>query len=434
MRVWTDHIQSHAVWQQLETLGPLVDQALSREDVSLPASSGLIRIKTVVAFTGNRLSTADSTLIPPSLLDGLASSFQNATAEVQNFVTNGNDAHIVNANSHVDNALVNVAQIVVPLTSNDLTGLREVADAYRTQLESNLQTAKGALATFQAELSGLKERLTTLAADISAEKQQLSSLASEHQSQFSTAQETRSKDYLEAQTSRQDKFATLIADYAQKLTDQTAEFGRQRDALALLHKEDLASLSASYREKAVKLLEEIQAHRGQVEKLVGVIGNLGVTSGYQKAANEARFTARIWQIMAVVALGAIILVAYKAFLPLVQGAFTWEGFAGRVFVSLTVGVLAAYAISQADKYQQVERKSRKFALELEALGPFVTSLPIEKQEEFRIRVGDRSFGTSDDLIDSDSARSPKSVFDVALKSKELRAFVVEIIKATRGAT
>ena len=136
--------------------------------------------------------------------------------------------------------------------------------------------------------------------------------------------------------------------------------------------------------------------------------------------------------LAVISLGAIIVVAYKAFLPLVQDAFTWESFAGRVFVSLTVGVLAAYAISQADKYQQVERRSRKLALELEALGPFLASLPTDKQEEFRLRVGDRSFGTSDDLIDRHSADSPKSVFDVAYKSKGLTALIVEVIKATKG--
>jgi hypothetical protein len=250
--------------------------------------------------------------------------------------------------------------------------------------------------------------------------------------QFSGAQETRSKDYLDAQTTRQDKFAALIADYTQRLTDQNAEFGRQREHLVQDQKDELAALTADYKDAAAKQLAEIHEHREQVEKLVGVIGNLGVTSGYQKAANEARITARVWQGIAVASLVAIIVVAFKAFLPLVQGAFTWESFAGRVFVSLTVGVLAAYAISQADKYQQVERRSRKLALELEAIGPFLASLPVEKQEEFRLKVGDRSFGTSSDLIDGQSGDSPKSVFDVAFKSKELSSFVANIIKAARS--
>lgn len=434
MSTWTERVRSHAVWQQLETLGPAVDQGLGREDVTPTALAGLNRIKTVVAFTGKRLSTTDSVLIRPGPLDDLASSLQAATTEVQHFVANGNEGHITNANTNVDSAIAHLAQIIVPVSSQEMAGLREAADAYRTALESNLRKAQDALATYQTDLAGLQEKLTTLTSEVSTERQRLSSLASEHQSQFSGAQETRSKDYLEAQTTRQDKFAALIADYTQKLADQTTDFGRQRDLLVQAQKDEVASLTAAYRDGAAKVLGEIQEHRTQVEKLVGVIGNLGVTSGYQKTANEARVTARVWQVIAVASLGAIIFVAYKAFLPLVQGAFTWEGFAGRVFVTLTVGVLAAYAISQADKYQQVERRSRKLALELEALGPFLASLPSDKQIEFRLRVGDRSFGTSDDLIDRHSADSPKSVLDVAYKSKGLTALIVEVIKATKGTT
>lgn len=432
MSTWTDRVRSHAVWQQLETLGPAVDQGLAREGVTPTASAGLSRIKTVVAFTGKRLSAADSVLIPVGPLDSLASSLQAATTEVQAFVANGNEGHIANANTNVDTALAHLAQIVVPASSKETAGLREAADAYRTALEGNLTRAQEALAAYLTDLSNLQERLTALRSEVSTERQQLSSLASEHQSQFSVAQEARSKDYLEAQASRQDRFATLIADYTQKLGDQTTEFGRQRDLLVQAQKEDLAALTATYKEAAATQLADIEQHREQIEKLVGVIGNLGVTSGYQKAAIEARVTARVWQGIALVSLSGIIFVAYKAFLPLVQGAFTWESFAGRVFVSLTVGVLAAYAISQADKYQQVERRSRKLALELEAIGPFLASLPPEKQEEFRIRVGDRTFGTSSDLIDTQSGDSPKSVFDVAFKSKELNALIVNIIKAMRN--
>lgn len=432
MSIWADRVKTHSVWQQLKAIGPVIDQALSRDEVSASVVSSLNRIRTVAAFVDKRLSAADSLLIQPSSLDSLASALQSTISEVQNFIANGNEGHLVNANTNVDGVLTHLAQIVIPVSSKDLLGLKEAADAYRAALESNLGEARDAFVSYNTDLTALQEKLVALTSEVSTERQRLSSLASEHQLQFSGAQETRSKDYIEAQASRQDKFSGLISDYAQKLVDQTADFGRQRDLLTQSQRDDLATLTTTYRERATILLNEIQEQRTQVEKLVGVIGNLGVTSGYQKSANEAKVTARVWQGVAVVSLGAVIFVAYKAFLPLVQGAFTWEGFAGRVFVSLTVGVLAAYAISQADKYQQVERRSRKLALELEALGPFMASLPTDKQEEFRLRVGDRSFGTSDDLIDGRSTDSPKSVFDVALKSKDLRDFVVELVKAAKG--
>lgn len=77
----------------------------------------------------------------------------------------------------------------------------------------------------------------------------------------------------------------------------------------------------------------------------------------------------------VVALVGLITIAIVAFLPAIGGAFSWGSFAGRVFISLTFGVLAAYAASQAGKYQKVERQNRRLALELEAIGPYYCSSP-----------------------------------------------------------
>lgn len=76
MSTWTDRVRAHPVWQQLETLGPAADQGLDREDLTPTAQAGLGRIKTVVGFTGKRLSAADSLLIQPAALDNLASSLQ----------------------------------------------------------------------------------------------------------------------------------------------------------------------------------------------------------------------------------------------------------------------------------------------------------------------------------------------------------------------
>ena len=432
MSNWTDRIKSHSIWQQLETLGPATDQALSREGVIPNTFEGLNRIKAVVAFTGKRLSAADSMLILPSILDNLSNSIQVTTAEVQQYVANGNDGHIINANTHIDNALSYLAQIIVPSSTKELAGIREGTDAFRLALESNLVKAHGVLTTFQSDLASLQERLTALTSEVTAERQRLSSLASEHQSQFSNSQELRNTENLAALTARQEKFAALMLDYTQKLNEQSADFTHQQKQIEQSQKDDLTAMSSAYKDQAKQILEETQQHLKQVEKLVGVIGNLGVTSGYQQTANEARTTARVWQGIAVASLVGIIIFACLAFLPVIKGAFSWSSFAGRVFVSISVGVLAAYAITQADRYQQVERRSRKLALELEALGPFVASLAADKQDEFRYKVGERSFGTSADLIDGHSVDSPKSVVDVAMKSKDLISLLEGVIKAVRG--
>lgn len=432
MSTWTERIRTHAIWQQLEILGPLLDRAMARENLEPDVFEGLNRLKKFLSFLGKRLATVDSELIHPAPLDNINSNVVSIISYLESYLSDSNAAHISGANALADGALGHLSQVNSPLASDDLVGLRESADAYRTAVEVQLRSLQSPFKEMLSELAGLKTKLTELSSDMSAEKQRMSALASDHQAQFSTAQEKRSTDYLEAQKVRQEKFGALVDEYTQKLKDLEEGFGQQGDVLLQAHKAELTGLSAGYKEKSEAILKTIDDQRKQVEKLVGVIGNLGVTSGYQTTAKLARNTARFWQAVAVIALSGVIMVAYKAFLPLMQGTFTWEGFAGRVFLSLTVGVLAAYAISQADKYQQVERRSSKLALELEAIGPFLATMPIEKQEEFRLRMAERTFGTSEDLLEKQFKDSPKSVIDVALKAKDFKDIIVDIIKAGRG--
>lgn len=490
MSQWTDRIRSHTVWQQMKTLGPALDQALTREGIDPSSIDGLERIRAILTFTGKRLAGADPQMMQPGPLDGIAGALQNTLSEIEAFVTDGDVSRVASANSHADTILGQLPAINYPFVADDWMALRDAGVSYREALEQNLlqvneslskirsdsgqleqrvaelanvtdsertkltslatefqsqfsttqetrnrefaQEVEGALSQIRSDSASVQQRLSELATEISTERARLTSLASEFQSQFSTAQETRSREFAEVQSSRQEKFGILIAEYNQRLSDQNAEFSKQRDAAFQHYEENVAALNHKYGESATAILDQIEQHKKEVEKLVGVIGNLGVTSGYLKTANHARTMTWVWQGITVAAMGSLIFFAYKAFLPLVQGAFTWEGFAGRVFVSLTVGVLAAYAAAQADKYLEVERRNRKLALELEAIGPYLAPLPVEKQEQFRLQIGDRSFGRDETGLGSRAEKSPASVVDVLMKSKEFRQFIAEIVKAARG--
>lgn len=431
MGVWTDRIKNHPLWQQLSLLGPAIDQAFVREGIETSTLEGLHRLKSVLTFIGRRLAGMDHNLLIPGPMDNMNSVIQSATSEVQSFVANGSAGHITNANSHADNALAYLASLHVPVVTEDFVALRESADAYRSAIEQNMRSLESVGSHVKNELEDLRNRLTDFAREVSGEKDRLSSLTSEHQSQFSSSQESRNREYAEAQSSRQEKFSQMLLDYNKALGEQNTEFGRQRESLLQQREKDLGMLTEEYKNYAKGLLDEIESHKSQVEKLVGVIGNLGVTSGYQKTARGAKWNALIWQIVALASLSCMGWLAFSEVLPLLTTTFTWEGLATRVVIFAPLGLIAAYAISQADKYQQVERRSGRLALELEAIGPFIASLPMEKQQEFRLKIGDRSFGTTADFIDRRSAKSPASLIDVLLKSKELKEYIMEIAKSVK---
>jgi hypothetical protein len=463
MGQWEDRILSHGVWQSMETLGPAIDKALAREDIEPSTLENLERVRTVLAFAGKRLAGANPQLIDPRALDTIDNSLKTALSEILAFVDNGNVTLIANANSQADAILANLPAINYPFVADDWKVLSDAGKEYRKNLEqylkrvnetrsktlsdleelrktaSDLQSqfskeqesrnqeftkrVDSALAQIQADSSSVQQKLAELSTEIGNERTRLTSLTSEFQGQFSTAQETRSKEYADAQTSRQDKFGNLIADYTQRLAEQNTAFSKQRDEAFQKYKDDVAELVSQYEESAKKTLDSIEGHKKQVEKLVGVIGNLGVTSGYLTTANYARKMTGIWQVATVAGLIVFIIFAFFAFLPsLTPGVFHWESFAGRVVLSLAVGVFAAYARSQGDKYFEIERRNRKLALELEAIGPYIASLPQEKQEEFRLKIGELSFGRNEELFD----KSPATLVDV-VGSEDFRKLVNEIV-------
>ncbi len=431
MSEWVERIRGHAVWQAMDSLGGAIDGAAKREGVEAAALDSVERIRAVLALVGKRLAGADPALLSVPPLDGLSASFQNSCAEVTAYVADGDAAHLANANAQVDAALVHLPAITYPFATDDWNALRDAGVAYRESAEKQLAAVQKAASAIRAALDGERQRLVDLAQGVAVEQAKVTNLVAEFQSQFSTAQESRSSAFAEAQGGRQDKFAELIATYGQRLTDQDALFAKDREAAVRAYEARLAELNEQFGQRASDSLARIREHEGQVEKLVGVIGNLGVTSGYQKTAKSARRAMWVWQTIAVASMVALVLIAFFAFLPSVAAGFRWEGFAGRVFVALTVGVLAGYAAAQADRQAGIERRSTKLALELEAVGPYLAPLPAEKQEEFRLQLAARSFGQTDEQISRDD-RSPATVIDVLLKSKEFRDFVTDIVKAARG--
>jgi len=430
MAQWSERYKSHQVWQLLQNLGPAIDNSFNREGIDTETLDSLARLKSILSFVGRRLAGADPYLFQSGTFDSLGSALQAVTQEVQNFIANGNVAHIANANTHGDSVLTYLAQINILLTTEDFMAAKEAAESYRTGLENALKVVTGKTSQLSTDLDALRTRFTELGTELTAERTRLATITSDFQTQFSAAQELRSNTYANDQKERQDRFTTLFTEYTQKLGEQNAEFTKQREEIARLHQLELADLKKQFVDEATKQHNEILQRKAEVEKLVGVIGNLGVTSGYLKTANEAKVTVRIWQIVTVGAMLGLIAIAYEAFLPAVKAEFTWPGFAGRVFVALTVGALAAYAGTQADKYQKVERYNRRLALELEAIGPYIAPLSEEMQADFRIKVGERSFGQGEGAHSDLDAKSPTTVADIIADPK-LRSFITDIIKAVK---
>ena len=292
MTQWADRLANHPLFNHLQNLGPAIDDALKRENLDPQAAESLARLKSVLTFTGRRLSGADPFILQFSAVDNLGSQFQSIINEVQQFTANGNIGHLTNANTNADATLAYLAQLNVPQTTEDFQAAREAADSYRKGLDSVLSEVRNLSKQVGTDLDALKIRANELGTVIDTEKTRLGTVSAEAQAKFLADQEARVKEFAAAQKEQQDRNAALLAEFKQKLADHDSAFTKQREDIASTHQSELEALKDEFVATAAKLRDEINRRKEEVEKLVGVIGNLGVTSGYLKTANGARST--VW--------------------------------------------------------------------------------------------------------------------------------------------
>lgn len=469
MNEWDQRIREHRVWEAMRLLGPAINDALNVEGLESEALLGLERLRAILTFCGKRLAAAEPMITAVQPLEEIAIGLTEARDQLIPFISDKNIARINSANAYGDRALLAINQVPGAYSPEELGALVSIATEYRGVVERTLASTQTSLAETNKSFNSLQSKLAEIAADILVEQQKLAQIVSDQQGQFSAAQEARGKEFTETlrtaqqdltklvtdyqgqfssgQDTRSKEFAlalatqqsgynAVISDYGKKLADQDAEFTKQRIEFVQASKEDLVKLISEYEEKAKEVLERVQENQRDVEKVVGVIGNLGVTSGYLRTANQAKYGMWAWQTLTVLALITLSGLAYKT-LGLLEdsnGHFNWGGFAGRVLLLASLGVIAAYSGSQADKLFVDEKKNRRLALELEAIGPYLAPLPIDEQNKFRIQVGDRSFGQDHDADLRVHRKSPVSIVDL-VKSKEGKEFldlVVEVAKKVNG--
>jgi hypothetical protein len=468
MNQWDQRIREHRVWNEMGALGPAIDLAFGVEGIEPETTAGLNRLRAILAFSGKRLAAAEPLITIPAPLEEIATSLVGAREELERFASDRDPGHVQTANSVADRALAAVNQVPVAYSSEELGALVAVATEYRALVDENLAQTRKASQGINTEADALRVRLNELAANLQTEQQklaqivtdyqgqfssaqekrsqeytdallkgqqELTKLVAEYQAQFSTGQDARSKEFADAQGTRQAKFSEIISEYSKRLSDQDSESSIKRNELVRTFEANLAALNSDYEVKAQEILDRIKEREEHVEKLVGVIGNLGVTSGYLRTANRSQLVMWIWQTATISALITLSFLAYRTLSLLEDGAgrFNWGGFAARVLLLASLGVIAAYSGSQADKLFVEEKRNRKLALELEAIGPYLAPLPIEEQNKFRTLIGDRSFGRDFEDAGKAHSKSPVSVLDI-LKSKEGKEvldLLVEVVKKAK---
>lgn len=425
MTAWTKLVGDSGILDRLGELGPAIDESRARDDNALEDVEGLERIRAVLTFVGKRLDGADSNLLSASALGSLAGALGQVTQYVKLFATDGQQTHLANANATVDSVVGLFAQLLLPTKTNDLRGLREASDSYRDAMAERLRGFEASIEKASQDAAGLRLLLDGVSKDFDSAKTALgddlaefraevaaaqTDLSASHDaakvlfdsgaetavtrwaSAFETAETARKATFDAAVSEAEEAFAKTRTSYDDELKATSEAFAAQLKAGTDSQDAALAALRARYVEQASSVVGKIQTHLKEVQDLVGVIGDHGVTSGFKKAADGAKCSVLFWQGVTLVSM--VLLIGFTGFtaINLEGSAWNWIDVARRLLFAATVGALATYAASQTSRYQTAERKNRKLELELRALGPFLEPVAPEERQKFRLKIAEVFFG------------------------------------------
>jgi tetratricopeptide (TPR) repeat protein len=383
-------IQEHPLHEALQVLGVAIDTAVPHADEVVQAEA-LERLRRAWSRIGAVITGIDPAVVAPTLLDALLPDVQNATSQLNQYAADPSEALLDSANAYIDGALAKIG-FVLPLDPSAADGFRDALVSFRQSAGQHLRHLETEVQAAKADFDPLRQEIDSQQADIELQKGRLDTAIAEYQQQFSSFEAQRAQTF----TQRMDEVkatsdaAVSAADTQIRAAIASAE--TNLGAVVTDAQSKLKELEDSQKATGEETLEALDELREQAIRVVQVIGNTGLTGGYQKVANEEQKDANRWRWIAI---------ASFAVAALANGLIIWFDLhykwnlttllATRVSVSVPLLALAGYAVAESRQHRHRERDNRQMELQLASIDPYLAQFPEPKQQEIKEGRVDRFF-------------------------------------------
>jgi hypothetical protein len=211
---------------------------------------------------------------------------------------------------------------------------------------------------------------------------------------------------------QQDRVTLALDDFAARTTSlleqlqttfTTAELERSTSASNAAREavEDIRTTGetaiAGFKTKATAAVDELMNLRDEAGRLVGVVTGTATAGYFKKVADQEKASADVWRKISV---GFAILVscvgAWVAIAAHRDEDLTVARVMAKALLSVSLGVIAAYAAKQSGNHRRAERRARHRELQLAAIGPFLEPLDDAQRAEIRKQFGESLFASEPD--------------------------------------
>lgn len=268
-------------------------------------------------------------------------------------------------------------------------GVEEAFDKFCVLLEKKEKEFSERLNNGEKMVAELGEIATRLKNDLQRLEKEKDQALSEWQSSFTSAQTSRAEEFSVDQINRGEKFDAALREWRDKSELAIKNISAEHEGKL---SEAFKNFSASIEAKLV----DAQAKHNDILEIHGLVGTDGVAGGYQKNATDEKDAAVVWRRVAMgsfIFAGLWLLFKYSmGFEAVADGSINWPEAIATTSLTLVFLGMGGYAARQSGMHREAEQHMRWFALEVNAIDPFLSSLPEDQRHKLKDQLSQKLFG------------------------------------------
>jgi len=377
-----ERVENHGLQKELQAL----DESLDSVDFAMENEQhreDYDRFRRVIEHVRQRISQADPELVTENMLNSLMKQVSSVRGQVDQFKQTKDPSAL---NAHADNLLSVLHQWPEPTDTG--AEFAAIVEEVRSRANDIIEkVGKHAAAKHEAveklgsDVGDLETRLKQHNEQFEQQKGRIDQIIADVQAKFTDAQHQRLNEFNEAERQRKAFVEELV---------ETK--GAELDELIEKRRAESAAQDQQIADTATKQLDALQGHLDHAKKIVGLIGNTGMTGHYQKVANRELWASEILRGIAIAFFVLMAVAVGWVVKDIGSDDFSWEVALFRVGVSLTALAPAVYCARESTRHRRHENRNRRIELELASIKPFLGDLPEEKTQQVIEQMASRYFG------------------------------------------
>ena len=381
--------KQHVVFQKLEQL----KQSLQAENLSEKIGiENFTFFESVFHYIKDKLNLTNPMLVQDAELTNLAAEIEAGTSQINTFVGNNNIGHINNAINNLNSAITRTRNLPIPTSKDDYDFSKAVAHFQQTvqgayeQLKSQNEKLKADLLDLQTDVNTKQETIKALEKQLAEKQTEIQNVLIKYNNEFETLKTNANTTVDSERKKFSDNFEADRKAFKELIDTDKDTF-----------KKEYENQKAFFEAEAKGIVEKLEQKLAEANKIVNIVGNVGVTGNYQKIANQHKSSANFFRW---VALGFMIVMSgllIYSIIELSNTDFNLYKSLVRILAAAVLTYPAVYAARESSRHRNLETQNRNLELELASIGPFIELLPDDKKQSIKEGLVNKYFGKSTHL-------------------------------------